>query len=86
MVKLGQPVTPLMAGDWFGCEKARESVSVAILPIEASRIALSKSDGNAEAHASICNRCASGCGSREPLRRMHGVTYPRASTVAQPLT
>ena len=36
-------------------QKARESVSVAILPSEASRIALFMSDGNAEAHASICN-------------------------------
>lgn len=37
--------------------RARESVSVAVLQPEASRIALSKSDGNAEAHASICNQC-----------------------------
>jgi len=32
-------------------EKAQESVSVAVLQAEASRIALSMSDGNAEAHA-----------------------------------
>lgn len=35
--------------------QAQESVSVAVLRSEASRIALSKSDdNNAEAHASIC--------------------------------
>ena len=37
--------------------KAQESVSVAVLPFEASRIAHWKSDGNAEAHACICKRC-----------------------------
>ena len=36
-------------------QKAQESVSVAVLPFEASRIALLMSDGNAEAHARICN-------------------------------
>ena len=36
-------------------EKAQESVSVTVLPSEASRIALFLSDGNAEAHACICN-------------------------------
>lgn len=35
--------------------KARESVSFAVLHSEASRIALSKQNGNAEAHACICN-------------------------------
>ena len=37
--------------------KAQESVSVTVLQPEASRIALSKLDGNAEAHACICKRC-----------------------------
>ena len=35
-------------------QKTWESVSVAVLLLEASRIALSMSDGNAEAHACIC--------------------------------
>lgn len=37
-------------------KKAQESVSVAVLRSEASRIALFMSDSNAEAHASICGQ------------------------------
>ncbi len=43
--------------EWFITKKAWKSVSVAVLPIEASRIARWKSDGNAEAHAGICDQC-----------------------------
>ncbi|MDE5585604.1 MAG: hypothetical protein K2I92_04575 [Muribaculaceae bacterium] len=54
-------------------KKAQESVSVAVLRFEASRIALSKSDGNAEAHAKICNM-ASGSISHETACRRQGIT------------
>lgn len=51
-----------------GYGKAWESVSVAVLPTEASRIALSKSDGNVQKPTHIYAMTASACISRETLR------------------
>ena len=63
------------------------SLSVTVLRTEASRIALSKLDGNAEAHACICKILSYPADAiyRVPTGR-HSFTHPRASTVAQSLT
>ncbi len=72
--------------DWFIKEKAQESVSVAVLRFEASRIALSMSDGNTQKPTLIyVNDNYSHVPSRE-YGHNHNITYPRASTVAQSLT
>lgn len=66
--------------------KARESVSVTVLHLEASRIALLKSDGNTQKPTPVYAIIASGHISHKIHCQMQGITYPRASTVAQSLT
>ena len=62
-------------------KKAQESLSVAVLRFEASRIAFPKSDGNREAYACIGNLMHPAIFLTEYIAGHKNITYPRASTV-----
>ena len=68
------------------CKKAWTSVSVAVLQPGASRIALSKSDGNEQKPRLYMQRRHPQAFLAKRRAGWRGITYPRASTVARPLT
>ena len=67
-------------------EKAQESVSVTVLLVEASRIALSKLDGNCRSPRVYMQSLHWAAFLSEGNNPKHDNYIPRASTVAQSLT
>jgi len=70
---------------WLTKEEAQESVSVTVLLLEASRIAFLCWTAT-QKPTLVYAKIAFGHAFPKAVCRMHDITYPRASTVAQSLT